>query len=479
MSLSRWILSAFLILSFGTHTFAAETGALDDLLKQVQGSISQDRSVDQQRLNTFLADHKRQAALLKQAKQRLANAETRQEQLKNQYDENEQALREQSELLTQRSGQLGEVFGVVKQQAQDLSGVLQDSLVTSQYPERLNSIGFADQKSIPTLSDLQGLWYLLLQEMTATSEVTTFEQQVAQPNGIYQASQVLRVGPFVAIDEQGRFLKYDANSQQLEVFARQPALSSVSQAKAFFDGQGEQLLVDPSRGNLLELIGRTPTVKERIDQAGIIGYIIISLGALGILVALWRMAAVLIAELKVKSQFKSLDTLSDRNSLGRVVSAVRNASLDEKDTTSTEIRVDEALLKEVPRLEVGLTFLKLLAAVAPLLGLLGTVTGMIGTFQSITVFGTSDPKLMAGGISQALMTTVLGLCVAIPLLFCHSLISARVKRLVQLLQQVAFATLAEFMESKTTVTQDLSKVMDKQQPAKASASNAVADVERS
>jgi biopolymer transport protein ExbB len=205
--------------------------------------------------------------------------------------------------------------------------------------------------------------------------------------------------------------------------------------------------MDPSRGNLLELIGRTPTLKERLEQGGPIGFIILALGALGVLLAIWRLLAVLLAELKIKAQSKRLDQLSEANPLGRVLQEVDSAKQDAHEVTSIEVRLDEALLKEVPRLERGMSALKLLAAVAPLLGLLGTVTGMIGTFQSITVFGTSDPKLMAGGISQALITTVLGLCVAIPLLFCHSLVADRVRRLVQLLQQVAFASLAESMES--------------------------------
>jgi biopolymer transport protein ExbB len=422
--------------------------SLDQLLKQVESSIRKDQHMDQQRLDEFLANQQAQAKLLKQAKQRLKQAKATQAQLKDQYDQNEASLTELSERLTQRSGQLGEVFGVVKQQAQDLSGVIQDSLITSEGAERLSLISFADQKRVPTTADMKNLWLLMLQEMTATSEVKTYNASVAQPDGEYQPASVLRVGPFVAIDDQGRFLKYDPDHQQLAVFARQPDFVSQRQAEAFYHQRSELVLVDPSRGNLLELIGRTPTVKERIEQAGSIGVIIITLGIVGLLVALWRLIAVLFAELKTRRQLKQVHEPQSSNALGRVLVAVKDAKVDAHDTTSIEIRVDEALLKEVPRLEFGMNLLKLLAAVAPLLGLLGTVVGMIGTFQSITVFGTSDPKLMAGGISQALMTTVLGLCVAIPLLFSHSLVAARVKRLIQLLQQEAFSAMADTMESR-------------------------------
>lgn len=420
---------------------ASETLTHDQLLARIDANVKAHKGLDQQRLNEFLAAKAKRQQMLQQAKKRLAAAESRQKQLKQQFDQNETRLTEQNNYLTERSGQLGEVFGVVKQQAQELSGVIQDSMISAQYPSRLASIAFADEQRIPTLTELKGLWYLLTQEMASTAQIVRFEHQVAQPDGVLETANVMRVGPFVAFDDQGRYLKYKPTSQQLEVFARQPSSGIQHLAKQFYSEQQGILAVDPSRGNLLELLGRTPTLQGRIDQAGGIGYLIIGLGLLGLLVALWRVLGVMVAELKIKQQFKDLNALKTNNPLGRVLLAVNDNA--HQDQNSTEIRVDEALLKEVPRLESGLTFLKLLAAVAPLLGLLGTVTGMIGTFQSITVFGTSDPKLMAGGISQALMTTVLGLCVAIPLLFSHSLIASRVKRLIQLLQQVAFSVMAD------------------------------------
>jgi biopolymer transport protein ExbB len=212
----------------------------------------------------------------------------------------------------------------------------------------------------------------------------------------------------------------------------------ITQARDFMAGQGNVVVVDPSRGNLLALLAQTPDLKARIAQGGLVGYIILSLGGIGLLVALWKLMTTITVELSVRKQLRQPQQAHSNNPLGRVMQAGESG----RTTDETELRVDEALLKEAPILERGLTLLKLVAAVAPLLGLLGTVTGMIGTFQSITLFGTGDPKLMAGGISQALMTTVLGLCVAIPLLFCHSLLAARSRRLLQLLQQKGLALLA-------------------------------------
>jgi len=251
----------------------------------------------------------------------------------------------------------------------------------------------------------------------------------------------MRIGPFTALTSDGHYLNYENGVlQQLPV---QPDSGALAQARDFVTGQGDVVLVDPSRGNLLALLAQTPHLKARIAQGGLVGYIILALGGMGLLVALWKLLVTLNVEVSVRAQLIRPDQADSGNPLGRVLAAGRAG----RTTDETELRVDEALLKEAPLLERGLTLLKLVAAVAPLLGLLGTVTGMIGTFQSITLFGTGDPKLMAGGISQALMTTVLGLCVAIPLLFCHSLLAARSRRLLQLLQQKGLALLASQRET--------------------------------
>lgn len=414
----------------------AQADELQQLLQQIRSDVSRDRSQDAERLQAFQGDHNRQLALLNDARKRLAAAEAEQERLKAEFQANEDALTEQGEALRMRSGQLGEVFGVVKQQAQELQGQLSDSLITAEYPQRDELLAFAELKRIPLLAELEGLWFLLQQEMTATGEVAPFTASVVKPDGSRAETNVLRIGPFTALTSEGHYLNYENGVlQQLPV---QPDSGVITQARDFMAGQGNVVVVDPSRGNLLALLAQTPDLKARIAQGGLVGYIILSLGGIGLLVALWKLMTTITVELSVRKQLRQPQQAHSNNPLGRVMQAGEAG----RTTDETELRVDEALLKEAPILERGLTLLKLVAAVAPLLGLLGTVTGMIGTFQSITLFGTGDPKLMAGGISQALMTTVLGLCVAIPLLFCHSLLAARSRRLLQLLQQKGLALLA-------------------------------------
>ncbi|MCB1755918.1 MAG: MotA/TolQ/ExbB proton channel family protein, partial [Gammaproteobacteria bacterium] len=179
---------------------------------------------------------------------------------------------------------------------------------------------------------------------------------------------------------------------------------------------------------------------ERIRQGGIVGYIILGLGALGLLLAVLRYFYLMAVSSRITRQARDLSKLSGKNPLGRigmVYHAKRDASIQDR-----EIALEEAMLKEVPVIERYNGFIKLLAAVAPLLGLLGTVIGMIITFQTITLFGTSDPKLMAGGISTALVTTVLGLSVAIPLLFAHTFLSSKSKRIVEFVEQQSVGLLA-------------------------------------
>jgi biopolymer transport protein ExbB len=132
------------------------------------------------------------------------------------------------------------------------------------------------------------------------------------------------------------------------------------------------------------------------------------------------------------------------NPLGRVLAVYhQNRGID---TETLELKLDEAILKDTPALQRGLVTIRVLAVIAPMLGLLGTVTGLIETFQSITLFGTGDPRLMAGGISQALVTTVLGLGAAIPLILMHSALNTRSKRLLAVLEEQSAGLIARHAE---------------------------------
>ena len=412
---------------------------LQDLLQEIRHFSAADRALNQKREKLFNDDFKDQQELLEKSQQRLQAAEAQQQRLKKIFDENDLKLAEKEALIQQRAGQLGEVFGVAKETAAELSLLLDDSLASADNPGRTSQLMFADSKRVPSLKELETVWYQLQLEMIESGKISHFEAPVVVADGHTVLQPVVRFGLFSAATKRGEYLNWDADQQILTVLPTQPD-TAITQLSGYLNGSSNDVRIDPTRGQLFLLLDRTPKLMERIHQGGEVGYLIISLGGLGVLVAISQMLSMLWNEFKVRRQLRRPDSLSGNNVLGRVLLKVTDQNLAQE---QRELKVDEAILQEIPHIERGQSFVKLLAAVAPLLGLLGTVTGMIATFQSITLFGTSDPKLMAGGISQALMTTVLGLVVAIPLLFSHSYLVARGRRLTQILQEKSLGVLAD------------------------------------
>jgi biopolymer transport protein ExbB len=441
------------ILSIFITPVSAETAPLKGLLSEVKQINSIDTAINRQREADFNADLTKQKSLLAQSKARLVAAEAEQQRLKAEFDSNDEALAELEAVLQQRSGQLGEVFGVAKESASELVPVLMDSMTSADNPGRLEQLSFADSKRVPALQDLHSLWYQLQLEMTASGEIKQLSAPVINTDGTTVDTTVLRIGTFAAATADGRFLNWDMQQQKLAVLTTQPGGGAQQDVIDYQAGTGVNVLIDPSRGQLFSLLDRMPKLTERLQQGGEVGYLIMALGFIGLFVALYQMIRMTLTELHVRKQLAQPAQLMNNNPLGRVLQAVSRSNLG---LEQLEMKVDELILKEVPKIEQGQSIVKLLAAVAPLLGLLGTVIGMIATFQSITLFGTSDPKLMAGGISQALMTTVLGLVVAIPLLFCHSYLSTRSRRIAQLLQEKSLGLLAT--DSSTSVAEKVSHV---------------------
>jgi biopolymer transport protein ExbB len=437
--MNRGLIIPIFCLLLAVPLYAAGSETLKGLLSEVKQFSTADQAKNREREQAFDADLNRQQALLEESRVRLASAEQAQQRLKDAFDENDIKLGEIEALIEQRAGQLGEVFGVAKQTATELRSLLVDSLASAEVTDRSEQLAFAESKRVPTLADLEALWYQMQLEMTESGQISRFDAEIVSKDGTRKSVPVIRFGMFAAATERGEFLSWDAHQQVLTVLPAQPDNGMMTLA-GYLQGSSDAMIVDPTRGQLFELLGRTPKLVERIHQGAEVGYVILALGALGLSVALYQMLVMMIREWRVKSQLRRGADIRSDNALGRVLLA---ASDDELTPEKRELRVDEAILKELPRLERGQSFVKLLATVAPLLGLLGTVVGMIATFQSITLFGTSDPKLMAGGISQALITTALGLTVAIPLLFSYSFLAARSRRQAQVLQEKSLGLLAD------------------------------------
>lgn len=415
-------------------TTLAEHLDLDQLLREVKKSQGVESRINRAREAEFLAEKVKQQQLLQEAQAELNKQKQLSNQLKAKLDANEQQLTELETELKQRSGELGELFGVARQAAGDLKADMTNSIISAQFPGRLQQLDqIANSKALPTIGQLEQLWFALQQEMTESAKVVKFTTQIQTASGEPRQAEVIRIGSFNALAD-GRYLRYLAETGKLSELARQPEDKYLDLAENLAEAKQGPVPagIDPTRGVILSMLIQTPNTTERIDQGGIIGYIILLLGAFGLIYALARLVILTLVGRKMQNQVNSASVATD-NPLGRVIAAGQRS--EQEDTETLELLLDEAITREVPILEKGLSMIKLLAAVAPLLGLLGTVTGMIATFQSISLFGTGDPKLMASGISQALVTTMLGLCVAIPLLFLHSLVASRSRMLVQILDE--------------------------------------------
>ena len=418
---------------------------LEQLLEITENDRQASGVINDQREQKFLATRDRQKFLLEQAVARLDQEEKRSVRLQKQFEENEKTLEDIQETLRIRIGNFGELFGVVRQVAGETIAIVKNSIVSLQFPNReKNLTGLAEARGIPSIEQMHDLRVELLREMSQSGQVQRFQKQVVLPGGSIVDAEIVRVGVFYAITENF-FLQFVPDTQSLQVLARQPARRYQSMAEDLFalDTGYTTMAVDPSRGQILSLLIQAPGLAERINQGGLVGYFIIFIGLLGLALSLWRLLILRQYGQAINQQLTT-DIVSQDNALGRILS-VHNEH-DAMDTESLELKIDEAILKEVPKLEKYHSIIKVFAAIAPLLGLLGTVVGMIVTFQALTLFGTGDPKLMAGGISQALVTTMLGLIVAIPLVFLHSVLTSWSGTLIEVLEEQSAGLIARHAE---------------------------------
>jgi biopolymer transport protein ExbB len=451
-------LGAALILTVATSlpAVAQESKAMSmsDLLRQVEQGRVSDNKENKAREARFAQAKSEQQKLLNETKREKTGLENRSQTLEQDFETNDQAIADLTDTLNTRLGSLKELFGVMQQVSGDAQARFENSLTSIQYPDRgafLEELAkkIGSSAKLPSLDEIERLWFELQREMTESGRVVRISTNVIMNDGQESEIEVVRVGAFNIITD-GKYLKYEPLTGNVSELPRQPEQSRfVNSTSDLFNLQSGmvQFGVDPTRGGVLASLIQVPNLQERIQQGGLVGYLIISVGLIGLLIALERMVVLGLASRKVTAQLSSSSASRD-NALGRVLSVADDNKA--ADTETLELKLSEAIFKETPALNRGLLFLKIISVVAPLMGLLGTVTGMIKTFQSITLYGTGDPKLMAGGISQALVTTVLGLCVAIPMVLLHTLVSGRSRRIVQVLQEQSAGIIATHAEEESS-----------------------------
>lgn len=451
MIMKKLLILLSLVITF-SPSFAAEPSSLQELLEQVKEDRVQEKQELANREQKFKNARDKQKQLLDVALKKLEEDEKRSDALRKSYASYEQTISRQNIVLKEKMGALGELDGIVKQIAGDLDSIIDSSLVSAQKPDRDKILDvLSSRKELPSLDELEELWVLAMDEMVESGKVVTFKGKIVTAAGNEIEQDVTRVGVFNAVSK-GHFLRNLPETGKLIEPGRQPGQRYRNMAQELENASSgiHAFPIDPTSGAMLALLVQEPTLKERIVQGGYIGYIIMFLGLVGVLISLERLVVLVVTGRKVQKQLKSKKAKD--NPLGRIMQVYEQNP--DVGTETLELKLDEAILKEMPRIQRGLGALALLAAVSPLLGLLGTVTGIIETFQAITLHGTGDPRVMSGGISQALVTTVMGLLVAIPLLLFHSFLSSKSNALIQILDEksTAFvALLAEINRLKNNV----------------------------
>jgi biopolymer transport protein ExbB len=445
-----------LTLSVGS-TLAEEQKArsLDELLGFVkQGQVSEGKE-NRAREQRFAKDKANQGAELKRAEAERTRLEQESARLEDAFEANELLVAAKQKQLKEKLGTLAELFGHLTSASGDLATNMEFSLTSSQYPGRAVFLEeliakMSGSDKLPSIEEIERVWYELNREMVESGKVVSFNSVVAKPNGDKVEQKVIRVGTFNVVSEEGKYLQFVASKGTLEELARQPSGPYIGWAQSLSNAtEGlHKFGIDPtgpSGGSFLAALINSPNLEERWHQGGYVGYAITVVGAFAFILAFWRLIVLSTVSAKVSSQLKHNDKANDNNPLGRVLKVHEdNPTMD---TETLELKLSEGILKETPKLESGLVLLKIISAVAPLMGLLGTVTGMIITFQAITIFGAGDPKAMAGGISGALVTTVLGLLVAIPTVLLHTIVNGRAQRIIHILNEQTTGIIAEHTEA--------------------------------
>ena len=422
-----------------------EPKSLEEILDLLKVDVGEEREGNQAREHRFKEAMQLQGSLLGKAQGRERREQARSERLEQRFDTNEKHIEQLGKKLIQREGQLGELFGVVRQVAGDMQGHAWDSVTSSYLGNRKPLLEKLGRGELPSTEDLEQLWFELHREMTEQGKVMRYSTPVLSARGVEPVvedeREVTRAGVFTVVSN-GEYLQWDPEVQKFRELERQPPARYVNTIGSYESTPPDSfgmLAVDPARGSLLIALTDEPSTWERVKQGGAVGYVIISLGILAGAIGFWRLAAVTHESRKVAAQ-RSRDKPDQGNPLGRVRGVFEANRATDPETL--ELRLDEAVLRESAELEKLVWLVKVASVVAPLLGLLGTVTGMIQTFQAITLYGAGDPKMMAGGISQALVTTMLGLIVAIPLVLLHAAIANNVKHVVEELDEESTGLIA-------------------------------------
>ncbi len=442
------ITTAALLLAFTVTPALAQS--VDQLLEQVRTGSLQKTKAAADLEKRFRSAGAGKAGIVSNLRGQRTQLEARSDELETQFAANEEEL---NRLRNQREAELGdlkELFSAVQQVAGEAQAGFDTSIISAQFPGRSAQMDAVSKKinqsnDLLTAGEIESVWKSIFNEMVQQGKVATFNTEVATASGAKESRSVTRVGVFNLVSD-GTFLTHGKGG--VAELPRQPDgrfQGQASDLQSAAAGETVEFSVDPTAGTLLGAAVERPNLSERIGQGGIVGYIILGVGLIAAIIAIWKIITLSGIASAVNKQAKNPTAPSLKNPLGRVLKVAEDNRGG--DTEALELKLSEAIMKETPKLTSWLMFLKIVSVVAPLAGLLGTVLGMIETFQSITLFGAGDPKLMAGGISQALVTTVCGLVVAIPIVLLHTAAASKAKRVEEVLEEQSAGMVARQIEN--------------------------------
>ena len=401
-----------------------------ELLEIVKQGQFADTQQQRDRESQFRNEKNKQAKMLSDAKDERARLEREAARLEQKFEANEALLVVAEEQLRERLGSLNEIFGHLAGNTTEARNIMEQSITAAQFgkgrEEFMRALGSKMNEGIKlaSIDELETLWYELQREINASGEVVKFNAEVITTDGNVENRDVVRVGNFNVVSD-GQYLTYSPTRGAYAELGSQPAGRYTAQSSDILNGETfpVQFAVDPTGpqgGSLLASLISMPSTWGKMQEGGFVGTVLMIIGSLATLLFIWRFYELWTIRGSVIAQAGSA-TLTDDNALGRILKIAEDDK--EADTETLELKMAEQILKERPTVE-GLNWvLKIVSVVAPLMGLFGTIIGMIETFTMITLFGTGDPKTMASGISTALVTTWLGLMVAIPTTFMYATVN--------------------------------------------------------
>jgi len=444
-----------LFLAISSQSYAQQPATtLAELLSNVEQDRVTQSAEHLEREQRFQQQANQQQQIVDETKARVEQENVTNSELTVAFDANQLVIAERRDALRTARADLNELLGTIQGVAGDFRSIFENSLISAQYDGREEFLDdfiarVASDTEQVRIDEIERFWYFMQQEMVESGKVVTYDATVSTPSGEQSTRTVTRIGSFNSI-AGGDYLSYSGSIGHLQVLARQPAPDVVTRAASLEGATGGMLAVgiDPTGalgGSMMANLINFPTAAEQVrDNSGPIGFAIIGVGVIAVVIALIRSIMLTVIAARVNAQIKS-GKPNKNNPLGRVLLvAEANPNVD---TETLELKLGEAILQETPSLESFLTLIKICSTIAPLMGLLGTVTGMIQVFQQITVYGAGDPTIMAGGISMALMTTVEGIVAAIPAILMHAWVKGKADGIIHIMEEQATGIIAAKAEA--------------------------------